>query len=458
MLGDAASRPRGPRRIAFGVCAGAALFFSAPDAGAAGAKLQARGESSVGVTDNAQSAPDVPLEGGASKSAGVFIVLRPGLSLGVLSARTVNQLTYTFDYNLFLTRNSTSSSSNRLEYRGFFDLGPSVNAILGASATEADSYAALTLAPPASGLLPLLPSGASQLFTASADELVNFQLSVGWRAYEGAGVVYSTPLFDTVAPRTVAPNAKLGAEYAWTADGVGLEGRANYAIVHDGVRPDGTVVPLDRELTVGGVGRYRHDLGRYFTSGVEAGALQVTRYGTHESRWYPVAGANLAYTDIAFGGQLTYSHTVTTNVLLGQSLLADDVRLRGVVPLDKKGILSIAASGGFQIGRLLDERARLAANISILAVDVTFGWRLNPWLLVGARAQHIDQRSDVRVATLPVSFVQNSVMLGAAVQFPPDLEMPATYRAPQRVDRSDELRGVGQQTGEQIPAPTGRAR
>jgi hypothetical protein len=458
MARNAGRRARGPRRIAPWLCACTALLAVSPRAGATRTKLQATGETSLGVTDNAQSAPDVPLPGGASKSAGVFLVLRPGVSLGVLSARTVNRLTYTFDYNLFLTRNATSSSSNRLEYRGFFDLDPRVNAILGASATEADSYAALTLAPPASGLLPLLPSGTSQLFTATADELVNFELGVGWRAWESIGVVFGTPLFDTVAPRTVAPNARLGLEYAWTGDAVGIEGRANYAVVHDGVRLDGTVVPLDRELTVGGVGRYRHDIGRYFTSGAEAGAVRVTRFSTDASHWYPIGGANLAYADVGFDSQLTYSHLVTTNVLLGQSLLADEVRLRGAVPLDKKGILSIAASGGYQIGRLLDETASTAANVSVLNVDVTFGWQLNPWLLVGARAQHIDQRSDVRVPTLPVSFSQNSVMLGASVHFPPDLEMPAAYRAPRRVDQTDELRGVGARDGEQIPAPTGRAR
>jgi hypothetical protein len=306
--------------------------------------------------------------------------------------------------------------------------------------------------------LPLLPSGTSQLFTATADELVNFELEVGWRAWEGAGVVFAMPLFDTVAPRTVAPNAKLGLEYAWTGDAVGVEARLNYAVIHDGVRLDGTPVPLDRELTVGGVGRYRHDLGRYFTTGVEAGAVQVTRFSTHESHWYPVAGANLAYADVAFDAQLAYAHTVTTNVLLGQSLLADDVRLRGAVPLDRRGIFSIAASSGYQFGQLLDETASTAANISVLTIDVTFGWQLNPWLLVGARAQHIDQRSDVRIPTLPVSFVQNSIMLGAAAHFPPDIEMPSTYRSPQRVDRSDEFRGVGRRDGEEIPAPSGRAR
>ncbi|HEV8551241.1 MAG TPA: hypothetical protein VGQ57_19470, partial [Polyangiaceae bacterium] len=121
-VGRRAPRHRARKALVFALCA------FASGAAHAAVKLQASGETSVGVTDNAQSAPDVPLPGGSSKSAGVFLVLRPGLSLAVLSARTVQRLAYTFDYNLFFTRSTTSSSANRLEYRGFFDLSSRVNA------------------------------------------------------------------------------------------------------------------------------------------------------------------------------------------------------------------------------------------------------------------------------------------------------------------------------------------
>src|SRR5687767_3103228 len=76
---------------------------------AAAAKLQAVGEASLGVTDNAQSAPDVPLPGGSSTSAGAFLVLRPGLVLAVLSAQNVQRLAYTFDYNVYFARGASSS-------------------------------------------------------------------------------------------------------------------------------------------------------------------------------------------------------------------------------------------------------------------------------------------------------------------------------------------------------------
>ena len=119
---------------------------------------------------------------------------------------------------------------------------------------------------------------------------------------------------------------------------------------------------------------------------------------------------------------------------------------------------SLAASAGYQTGRLLDENARLATHVSLLLTDVTFGWQTTPWLLLGVRAQHIDQRSDVRVPTLPVSFVQNSIMLGASAKFPPDPDMPAAYRSPRRVDRTDELRTATVPDGQAIAAPSSRSR
>jgi hypothetical protein len=449
---------RGTRSRANVSVLGAALVLTvAGGAQAADPKLQVVGESSVGVTDNAQSAPDVPLPGGASKSPGAFVVLRPGLVLSLLSPRNVQRLAYTFDYDLYFARNATNSASNRLDYRGFFDLGPGVNAVVGAAASESDSYASLTFAPPATGALPFVPGATTKLFQGSADELVSNDFSVGWRGWEGAGIVYATP-FSGTAPETLTPNGRLGGEYSWLGNALGAEVRADYAVVHNAVLTDGTTVPLERELVSRAVAIWRHDIGRYFSSRLEAGGARLDRLETHKTFYYPTGTATLGYADTFGDATLTYAHAVTTNVLLGQSYLADDIRLRGGIPLDQKATFSIAASVGYVTGRLLDQNAELATHLALFLGDVTFGWQTTPWLLLGIRAQHIDQRSDIRVPTLPVSFVQNNVMLGVAVKLPPDAEMPAAYRSPQRVDRTDELRTATVPDGQAVAAPTGRSR
>ncbi len=450
--------PGSRARASVAALAFAACFFGGLAAAHAQApKLQAVGESSVGVSDNVQSAPDVPLPGGASKTAGAFLVLRPGLVLGVLSPRTVQRLAYTFDYDVYFARSATNSSSNRLEYRGFFDLSKGVNAIPGAAAAESDSYGALTFAPPGAGAVPFLGSASTKLFQASVDELVSDDFTVGWRGYEGLGFVYGAPLSGD-APTTLMPNARLGGEYSWLGNALGAELRADYNVVHDGILADGTRVALQRELVSRAVAVYRRDIGRYFNWRSEAGAARLDRFEPDRTLWYPTGSATLGYADTFGDATLSYRHAITTNVLLGQSYLSDEVRLRGAVPLDQKATFSLAASGGYQTGRLLDQNAHLATHVSLLLADVTFGWQTTPWLLLGIRAQHVDQRSDVRVVTLPVSFVQNNLMLGAAFKFPPDPEMPAAYRAPQRVDRTDELRTATVPDGQGIAAPSGRAR
>jgi hypothetical protein len=443
-----------------GVVALGAVFLQlgATSAKAESPKFQAVGETSVGVTDNAQSAPDVPLPGGAEKTAGAFVVLRPGLVAGLLTPRTVQRLAYTFDYDIYFARAATNSASNRLEYRGFFELSPGLNAVLGAAASESDSYASLTFAPPASGALPFVPSSSSKLFQGSADELVSNDFTAGWRGWEGVGFVYGAPIAGADAPETIAPNARFGAEYSWLGNAVGAEARADYTVIHNGVLADGTLVALQRELVSRVVALYRHDIGRYFSSHFEAGVARLDRLESHQSLVYPTGAATLGYADTYGDAELTYRHAITPNVLLGQLYLSDEVRLHGAVPLDQKATFSLAASAGYQTGRLLDENAELATHLSLLLADITLGWQTTSWLMLGVRAQHIDQRSDVRVATLPVSFVQNSLMLGASLKWPPDPEMAAAYRAPQRVDRTDELRTATVPDGQAIAAPSGRAR
>jgi hypothetical protein len=90
--------------------------------------------------------------------------------------------------------------------------------------------------------------------------------------------------------------------------------------------------------------------------------------------------------------------------------------------------------------------------------DVSLGWQATKLLEVGARYEHVEQKSGANTPPLPVSFVQNNVLIGATLKFPPDRDMPRPYRAPRRVDRSDEIRdGIAPATaGPRAPGEGGR--
>ncbi len=432
----------GSHRPARGVtaCAASMLLFATVGAGAAAPKLQGIGEASVGYTDNVRTTPDSPQAQGDPRSRGAFLMLSPGAVLAHESSRTIQRLGYRFEYDLYFSESNASSTSNRLDYRGFFDVSPRVSLVLGASANQSDRFSTVSFAPPGAGLANVSPSDGGSFVQASADETTSFDVSPLWRIWQAGGVVGDTPLFDTEGPQTVALSARLGAERSFKFDAVGTEARVDYSVVRDGVLSDGSPAGVQRQIVAGGVAQWRHDWGRYLTSSLEAGAVRVRRLDSGRGFWSPTGAAMLAYAEEFGEAQLTYTHAVTTNPLVGQSLLVDDVRLRGALPLLPEGQLTLAASAGYQRGRLIDEDATLAARIDVMLIDVALAWQATKILELGLRYQHVRQSSDAETPPLPLSFIQNNVLLGAVVKFPPERDMPRPYRAPRRVDRSDEIR------------------
>jgi hypothetical protein len=439
--------PRPPTDRTVGSLAAAAVALGlgtiAPSAFAA-PKLQGVAETSVGYTDNTQSAPDMPLPGGTPKSGGMFVLLSPSIVVADVTQRSNQRLQYTYTYDLFLQSTNASTSSNRLEYRAFFDLSPRVELTVGAAAIQSNQYSAIILTPPAAGAVNALPPGSGSFLSATVDELMSFDLSPRWRTYVGTAVTEQTPLFETVAPRTFAPSGRAGVERAYERDAIGAEARADYSVIEGSLAPDGTALGVQEQIIGTGVGLWRHDWGRYFTSRAEAGVLRVQRLNTNRGFWQPAGAVSVNYVTELGDAGLAYDHTVTTNPYLGQTLLIDEVRFRGALPLTKKGEVLAAASAGYQFGRLLDENANLAAHVDAIFADVGIGWQITQSILLGLRYQHVEQISDTRVPPLPVSFVRNSILIGTTIKFPPENDMPRAYRAPRRVDRADEIRDAAE--------------
>jgi hypothetical protein len=366
------------------------------------------------------------------------------------SERSVQRLKYTYTFDLFLQTPNVSTSSNRLEYTAFFDLAPRLGLVVGASAVQSNFSSSVFLTPPGAGAVNALPAGSGSFLAVTGDEVMSLDVARGWRAYEGAAVTEQTPLFDTIAPRTFAPGGRAGVEKAFERDALGVEGRVDYSVVENSLAPDGTALGTQHQVIGTALALWRHDWGRVLTSRVEAGALRLQRLDTGRGLWEPVGDAVLAYTTAVGDAALAAGRAVTTNPLLGQTFLTDQVSLRGAVPLTSKGEVLLAASSGYQSGLILDANAEPAARVNAFLLDAGVAWQIAPSLLVGLRYQHIEQVSDTRVPPLPLSFVRNSLMIGATVRFPPDKDMPRAYRAPQRVDRSDEIREAVEPPGSSV--------
>lgn len=403
---------------------------------AAAPHWQAVGESSLGYTDNAQASP----RAADLHTKSAFWMLSPGLTLALVAPRNLQRLSYRYEYDFYFNSSASSSSANRLDYRGFFELSRRMTLVLGGRATQSDRFSSVAFAAPAAGTVGALPVGTGSYLDVAGDQALSFDVAEGWRAWQSASAIAETPLFETKAPTTLGAGLRAGLERSFLADAVGVEGRGDYTTVSGSVTVDGSPAEVQQQLTGGGVARWRHDWGRYLSSSAEAGALRVERLNTGKGLWTPIGAAALFYATETGDAQLAYSHALTTNPLLGQSLIVDEVRLRGALPLTEKGELLVSGSCGYQRGRLLDERAELATKVQVILGDLSLAWQATKLLGLGVRYEHIQQKSGSDTPPLPVSFVQNNVLIGAALKFPPERDMPRPYRAPRRVDRSDELR------------------
>ncbi len=438
-------------------CSLSAIALSLSLAGSAAAaepELQGVGETSLGYLDSVQSPP----EGGPGRvrTRGVTWVIAPGLVLALTSKHSQHRIGYRYQLDILFGDSVTSSSTNTLDYLGYFDLSRRVGLALDGGVVESNQNSSLTFAPPGTEFLGALPLGSSAFLMGRAGETFLFDVAQDWRAWQGGTIVAETPILGSEGPRTVAPGARLGLERLFIDDAVGVEARVIYTVIEDGVRADGSPAPTQRQLLSSGVGTWRHDWGRDFASRVEAGVLRLDQLATDTSFWAPLATASLAYVTEYGDAELAYSHAVTTNPVLGQTFLSDEVRLRGGLPLTNDRKFVLAMTGGYRRGKLVDENARRAADVDTLMADATLGWNVTKPLLLGIRYQHADQWSDVTLPGLPERFVQNLVLLGATLKWPPDTEMPRAYRAPRRVDATDEIRDTKEPPREDVQPPAAR--
>ena len=419
---------------------------------AAEPELQAIGETSLGYLQTTQS----PADGspGRDTSRGVVWVLAPGLELELLSRRMQHHFGYRYQHDFLFGDSFTSSSTNTFDYLGFFDVSERVRLLLDAGVVQSNQNSSITFAPPGTEFLGALPLGSTAFLLGRAGETLTFDIAEGWRAWQGGAVVAQTPILGSEGPKTFSPSGRLGLERVFIADAVGVEGRIDYLVIEDGVGAEGEPVPQQRQLVNVGVGTWRHDWGRDFASRIEAGVLRLDRLNSNTGFWSPTGRAALAYVTPFGDAEVAYSHGVTTNPVLGQTMLSDDVRLRAGVPLTKDGKVVLSATAGYQHGQVVDDDAELQTQVDTVLADAAIGWRWTRLVMLGVRYQHVNQWSDVTLPGLPERFFQNAVYLGATIEFPPDSDMPRAYRSPQRVDGSDEIRDSDGTPGSQTPVRT----
>ena len=435
-------------RIALALYVGLATL--APGLALAEPKLQVIGTGSLGFTDNIYGTPAQPPPGVPERKPGAFALLSPSLVLASGTETAYHRLTFTHATMVFFDNAGADTASNMIDYRAFFDLSPRTDLVLTTTLVQAGLHtASFIFTPGESDVSALTPgTGIGSYMMGAADSLLSYDLGPGWRTHQGIGAVGATPILGATGPRTAEGHARFGVERDFEADSIGPEFYGSYTVIDNAIDLRGNPLAEQRQLLASGVMRWRHDWGRYFTSTAEAGIMRVARLNSGSGFWGPVGLAALDYATDDGTAEISYAHRVTTNPLLGQTLLVDEARLRGTLPLTEHSILVLDGSTGYQHGRIIQEDATLAATVDVILADVGFGWQATDNLMVGPRYQFVKQVSDADRPPLPLSFIKNTVLLGATIRFPADRDMPRPYRSPKRVDRSDEIRELDRSLNE----------
>lgn len=414
----------------------AALMLVSGAARGADTEVALVGEAQLGWTDNAQSSPDAPVPGVPEKKADAFAVLSPGLGLTRGTRGALQRLGVTTSVTLHWHERDADTWSSRAEYQGLFDLDPRTWILVGTSASTTRAWTATIVTPAGAGELSGTLQGTGTTLTLGADETLSHDLTRSLRGWQGARFAHGRSLDDSAQPYSTGTQASFGLERSFRLDAFGLELRGEYGTVSSSAAR-----PSARQLTSTAVVIHRHDLGRYLTSRLEAGAMRVDRPSSGRYFWHPSALAALAHTGDWGGAALSYSHRATTSVTLGQTLLVDEVLLSGAVPLLGERTLVVAGSAGYQRGRVIEEDASRGARLEIALADLALAWQLAPSAALGLRYQHTRQLSDGTAPPDPLSFRRNSVLAGVSLRFPPETELRRPLRQPLRVDRADDVRG-----------------
>src|SRR5262249_40946180 len=160
------------------------------------------------------------------------------------------------------------------------------------------------------------------------------ELSPVVRGIQGLAFTTYDPYGENVAAaRSYELTSTLGLERSWVHDALGAELRNTYVDIEAFTGPDRVFHDRQQALLNALVGRWRHDIARYFASEVDLGVAEVMRAEDFGGRlWQPTGLAAIRYAREEGQAELLYTHGAQLNAYLGQVFLTDEILLRGAVP------------------------------------------------------------------------------------------------------------------------------
>jgi len=423
----------------------AALVGSMHVAHAEDWSLHLLADADAGWTDNLFSAPTTPPAGSNApeKTADEFLNLRPGVLLTLATPRTIHELSYQLDANLYVHHSEAWGLLQRARWRGFFVTSPRGELTTSVSGSVGDTSTFSTTTAASSGQVSTQRSGALHLTSVDASEGYTYTVAPELRLTQGTIARFDQSDIETLGrTRSAELGETLGADRSWRADALGVELGASYLLLS---RPEGAMQVSDDQLNVRGRLSWRRDLSRHWTSVVDGGGVLVVPTGSGgKTTVEPTIGGQLAYFPNWGTASLQARRDVTPNLFIAQNTVTNSAGLSCWLPLPwlrtdpTSPRLTVQATVGAAHVQLIDATAgTIVSGFDDILGDVAVAYNIRHALGVGLRYQLLWQSADPNLPTPVFDFTRNTVLVTFFGQWPEREAAKVPIRSTLRVDRSN---------------------
>ena len=209
------------------------------------------------------------------------MTLTPAVELDYDRRQLEQSLTYAFTANLqfnpdFSITSGNATYANRAVYQAHAYLTPTVDALFGASLTEAPLNTVAVAVAPGSVEPATAPPGYSYNLQGSVNEALTKQFSENWSGTESGAFTFGVPLdVKTAAQDIFAGTVALAASHAWNYDTGIVTASSTLAHFTSGTDFTGTKQPAFDQSVNTLVASWRREWTESFSTQLDGGVLQA---------------------------------------------------------------------------------------------------------------------------------------------------------------------------------------
>lgn len=420
--------------------------------------LHVIGSTQASWTDNLFAVPDDAADPLPPHEGDVQLQLRPGVLGTYETPRTIHNLEYDLEANLYLDHDEARSLGHVATWRGFFLTSPRTEVQTSAAFTSGTLAALSTRAAPVEGQPQATVSGNGRYWALDAGQGLHVAVTPDLRLTQGLQARRFSSTVDGAAGAAdidtggYEVGGSLGADRGWMHSAVAIGVQSRYVTLEQAA---GDARSVNTALTLS----YRRDFTPRWSGLADGGGVWIASLDDAPSMVQPTVGVAVNYLPTWGMAGLQVRRTMAPNLYIAENTISDLALINASLPLpwltDDPNVPRLVASGALGASRNQVVRGdEVTSSINVVNADVALSYAPRGDLTLALRAQHLRQLpGDVAAGATPAfEYDRTTVVIQATWRFPERLAAEIPTRDSLRVDRRD-VTPVGEEVAPAGPAP-----